>query len=68
MCCKIGEFWAQGIKYIVVHHKKTHKYVTHDVTFEVQKTCGWSPTPLWKCTLCNSRFGQRGGQMDHHKY
>jgi len=68
MCCKLGEFRAQGIKYIMLHLKKMCDYITHDVTFEVQKTRGWSPTPFSKCKVCNSRSGQGGGQMDHHRY
>ena len=56
----MGEFRVLGTKYIKLYLNKVHDYITYNITFDVQKTHGWSPTPFSKCKVCNSRSGQGG--------
>ena len=41
---KTDKFWVPDIQCVILHHKITHNYITYDITFNVQKTHGWSPT------------------------
>jgi len=64
MCSRIEEFRMPGIIYIIVYRKNTRYYITYYVAFNLQKTRGWSPTPLSRYTFENSGCGQRGGQTN----
>jgi len=68
MCTGMNEFRMSGITCIVLYHKNMWDCITNDVNFELQKTRGWSSTPLSKYTFENPGCGQRGGQTKYHKY
>jgi len=44
-----------GIIYIVVYRNNTRYYITHNITFDLQKTRGRSPPPLSKKTRGQDR-------------
>ena len=68
MCSGIDEFRMPGTRYMVLYCKNTRNYITHNVTFDLQKTRGWSPTRLLKYTFENSGCGQKGDQTNQNKY
>jgi len=64
----MNEFRVLGVICIIFYRKNMRHYITYNVTFELQKTREWSLTPLSKYTFENPGCGQRGGQMNPHKY
>jgi len=56
----MNEFRIPGVIYIILHHKNMQPYITCSIPFDLEKTQGWSPTPLLKYTVVNLASGQMG--------
>jgi len=54
------KFRIPGVIYIISHHKNIQTYINCSIPFDLQKTQGWSLTPLLKYTVGNLASGQMG--------
>ena len=60
MCTKMNEFRMPGVIYIILHHRNMQPFITCSISSDLEKTQGWSPTPLSKYTVVNLASGQMG--------